>query len=73
MSPSGQKQTCALRNVISALPPIATSIAFFGGDRARQKYEPCDSSGGKEWIKARVETVLDVLKKEWGEPDFLRA
>jgi hypothetical protein len=26
---------------MSALPP-ATLIAFFGKDRARQKYEPCD-------------------------------
>jgi hypothetical protein len=57
---------------MSALPPIATLIAFFGGDRARQKYEPYDGGGGSEWVKARVETVLDDLKKEWGEPDFLR-
>ena len=40
--------------------------------RARRKYEPCDGGGGKEWVKARVETVFDDLKKEWGEPDFLR-
>jgi hypothetical protein len=30
MSALGQKQTFALQNVMSALPPIATSIAFFG-------------------------------------------
>jgi len=30
MSALGQKQTCAVQNVMSALPPIATSIAFFG-------------------------------------------
>src|SRR5262249_37283298 len=30
MSALGQKQTCAPQNVMSALPPIATSIAFFG-------------------------------------------
>jgi hypothetical protein len=30
MSALGQKRTCALQNVMSALPPIATSIAFFG-------------------------------------------
>jgi hypothetical protein len=30
MSALGQKQTCAVQNGMSALPPIATSIAFFG-------------------------------------------
>jgi hypothetical protein len=30
MSALGQKQTFALQNVMSALPPIATSIAYFG-------------------------------------------
>ena len=30
MSALGQKQTCALQNGMSALPPIATSIAYFG-------------------------------------------
>src|SRR5215475_1845171 len=29
MSALGQKQTCAPQNGMSALPPIATSIAFF--------------------------------------------
>ena len=30
MSALGQKQTFALQHAMSALPPIATSIAFFG-------------------------------------------
>jgi hypothetical protein len=30
MSALGQKQTCAPQNGMSALPPKATSIAFFG-------------------------------------------
>jgi hypothetical protein len=30
MSALGQKQTFAVQKVMSALPPIATSIAFFG-------------------------------------------
>jgi hypothetical protein len=30
MSALGQKQTCAVQNVMSALPPIATLIAKFG-------------------------------------------
>jgi hypothetical protein len=30
MSALGQKQTFAAQNGMSALPPIATSIAFFG-------------------------------------------
>src|SRR5262245_52722225 len=30
MSALGQKQTCASQKAMSALPPIATSIAFFG-------------------------------------------
>jgi hypothetical protein len=29
MSALGHKRTCALQNIMSALPPIATSIAFF--------------------------------------------
>jgi len=29
MSALGQKQACAVQDVMSALPPIATSIAFF--------------------------------------------
>src|SRR5262245_19410633 len=30
MSALGQKATCAPQNAMSALPPMATSIAFFG-------------------------------------------
>jgi hypothetical protein len=30
MSALGQKQTCAPQKAMSALPPIATLIAFFG-------------------------------------------
>jgi hypothetical protein len=30
MSALGQKRTCAVQKDMSALPPIATSIAFFG-------------------------------------------
>ena len=37
MSALGQKQTYALQNVMSALPPIATSIAFFGMSALGQK------------------------------------
>jgi hypothetical protein len=37
MSALGQKQTCAPQNVMSALPPIATSIAFFGMSALGQK------------------------------------
>jgi hypothetical protein len=33
MSALGQKQTSALHKVMSALPAIATSIAFFGMPR----------------------------------------
>jgi hypothetical protein len=39
---------------------------------ARQKYPRYDGGGGREWVKAKVETVLNDLKREWGEPDFLR-
>jgi hypothetical protein len=37
MSALGQKQTFALQCAMSALPPIATSIAFFGMSALRQK------------------------------------
>jgi hypothetical protein len=37
MSALGQKQTYALQQAMSALHPIATSIAFFGRSALRQK------------------------------------
>ena len=37
MSALGQKQTCAVQSGMSALPPIATSIAFFGMSAMGQK------------------------------------
>src|SRR4030095_2458381 len=37
MSALGQKQTYAAQNGMSALPPIATSIAFFGMSALGQK------------------------------------
>jgi len=37
MSALGQKQTFAAQKVMSALPPIATSIAFFGMSALGQK------------------------------------
>src|SRR5262245_60076936 len=37
MSALGQKQTCAVQKGMSALPPIATSIAFFGMSALGQK------------------------------------
>jgi hypothetical protein len=37
MSALGQKQTFAAQKGMSALPPIATSIAFFGMSALRQK------------------------------------
>src|SRR5262249_54813237 len=37
MSALGHKQTCAVQNGMSALPPIATSIAFFGMSALGQK------------------------------------
>src|SRR5262245_43860394 len=41
MSALGQKQTCAARKSMSALPPIATSIAFFGMSAKGQKQTNC--------------------------------
>src|SRR5262249_49798474 len=37
MSALGQKQTCAVQNGMSASPPIATQIAFFGMSALGQK------------------------------------
>ena len=37
MSALGQKQTYALQKAMSALPPIATAIAFFGVSALGQK------------------------------------
>ena len=37
MSALGQKRTCAAHKVMSALPPIATSIAFFSMSAWGQK------------------------------------
>src|SRR5262245_40763427 len=37
MSALGQKQTCTLHQPMSALPPIATSTAFFGMSALGQK------------------------------------
>jgi hypothetical protein len=37
MSALGQKRTCAPQKAMSALPPIATSIAFFGMSALGQK------------------------------------
>src|SRR5262249_5309097 len=41
MSALGQKQTYAPQKAMSALPPIATSIAFFGVSPLRQKRKRC--------------------------------
>jgi len=40
MSALGQKQTCAVRRPMSALAPIATSIAFFGMSALRRQKRP---------------------------------
>src|SRR5262245_43721368 len=37
MSALGHKRTCAMQKSMSALPPIATSIAFFGMSASGQK------------------------------------
>jgi hypothetical protein len=44
MSALGQKQTCAPQQAMSALAPIATSIAFFGMS-AWAKSGICDAKG----------------------------
>jgi hypothetical protein len=41
MSALGQKRTFAPQKAMSALPPIATSIAFFGMTALRQKADMC--------------------------------
>jgi len=41
MSALGQKQTYAVQHGMSALPPIATSIAFFGMSALGQKGTSC--------------------------------
>jgi len=41
MSALGQKQTFALHQPMSALPPIATSIAFFGMSALGHKRTSC--------------------------------
>src|SRR5262245_18635373 len=46
MSALGQKQTCAAQKLMSALPPIATSIAFFGMSALDQK-RTCRFNGGR--------------------------
>ena len=38
---------------------------------ARQKYDPYKGDGGREWVKARVDSVLVDLREAWGKPDFL--
>jgi hypothetical protein len=38
MSALGQKQTFAVQKGMSALPPIATSIAFFGMSALGERY-----------------------------------
>src|SRR5262249_32905261 len=56
MSALGQKQTYAVQHGMSALPPIATSIAFFGMSALRQKREG-DLRGGV----VSIMTMLDRL------------
>jgi len=46
MSALGQKRTCALQNIMFALPPIATSIAFFGMSSGLS-FHSLDRSGNK--------------------------
>ena len=63
MSALGQKQTCAAQNVRSALPPIATSIAFFGM-----------SALGQKRTSGRVQTFRSILALiEHADPQFAAA
>jgi hypothetical protein len=51
MSALGQKQTFALQNVMSALPPIATFIAHFGVS-ARSGQTPLDEM---RWLLIQID------------------
>src|SRR5262249_962691 len=60
MSALGQKQTYAVQNGMSALPPIATSIAFFGMSALGQKRTLCC---------VRVTSASDQEMKGVGQDD----
>jgi hypothetical protein len=46
MSALGQKQTCAPQKVMSALPPIATTIALFGMSALGQEWKTSADTNG---------------------------
>src|SRR5262245_30033377 len=56
MSALGQKQTCAAQNVMSALPPIATSNATYG----------MSALGHKRTSQTSVDNLVGtLLQKQW--------
>jgi hypothetical protein len=64
MSALDQKQTCAVQKVMSALPPIATSIAFFGMSALGQK-----RTSEQDWFVSYSE-VLAFLGRSNVVPEF---
>src|SRR5262245_58993055 len=61
MSALGQKQTCAVQNAMSALPPIATSIAFFGLSALGQK-RTCETHSIISSASARIDVGNTIPK-----------
>jgi hypothetical protein len=71
MSALGQKQTYAVQKAMSALPPIATSIAFFGMSSRGQK-----RTSGTELLDhlalrshRSINRAVRAEKGEWGNSE----
>src|SRR5262249_1497677 len=62
MSAWGQKQTFAVHQTMSALPPIATSIAFFG----------MFALGQKRTLASSVRSLYERRLRLLGRPDLRR-
>jgi cation transporter-like permease len=58
MSALGQKQTCAVHQPMSALPPIATLIAFFG---MSAYHSPQSGHGLSEMVLTFALMVASIL------------
>jgi hypothetical protein len=68
MSALGQKQTCAVHQPMSALPPIATLIAFFG----MSAYHSPQSGHGlsdRDGSHVRVDGRVDLVRAVCGRAD----
>jgi hypothetical protein len=66
MSALGQKQTCAVHQPMSALPPIATLIAFFG---MSAYHSPQNGLSDRDGSHVRVDGRVDLVRAVCGRAD----